>query len=421
MKRRSGKYSNYVQKNKITTWLETNPASNDEYLDLFLKECTKYIPNTPTDNALKRKHTQASNLIAKRAKILNTTNSPYHTKNHVGETSNAAILNRTPPESRISMDLWHNKERDILNGHPSVEEKRSKNEDGVISLVDKYRPFSVKNIIGQHGNGGNIHNLSEWLVEWSLCYNTERQTYEFNKKLNKCEGSFFNSVLITGSSATGKSTTTVLVCEDLKFDTFTINASEMRKGEFKKAFSNFLHHKSIYNYVHGVKSVMGKLMIIDEVDALLSRGDDSDIDELLSIAKSTRIPVIFIFNGIITLNLRLLASRCFIIKFNIPTIGSVRSVLMTICFREGIKVKSSKDINDVIMGTGVDIRQSLCQLSTYMTNDGAAVTSQMANRDTRFAKKNEDMVIYFFSIETNMNIFYFFSVKFRFCSSCIFN
>jgi len=82
--------------------------------------------------------------------------------------------------------------------------------------VDKYRPKSTKQIIGQQGEKSNAKKLARWLQNWEKNYGqTEgRKAAGWGGRGGSQEdGSSFRAALLSGPPGVGKTTTAVLVCE----------------------------------------------------------------------------------------------------------------------------------------------------------------------------------------------------------------
>ena len=82
--------------------------------------------------------------------------------------------------------------------------------------VDKYRPKSTKQIIGQQGEKSNAKKLARWLQNWGKNYGQAegRKAAGWGGRGGSQEdGSSFRAALLSGPPGVGKTTTAVLVCE----------------------------------------------------------------------------------------------------------------------------------------------------------------------------------------------------------------
>ena len=78
--------------------------------------------------------------------------------------------------------------------------------------VDKYRPTSTKQIIGQQGEKSNAKKLARWLQNWERNYGQGRGRKASGWGSQE-DGSVFWAALLSGPPGVGKTTTAVLVCK----------------------------------------------------------------------------------------------------------------------------------------------------------------------------------------------------------------
>ena len=82
--------------------------------------------------------------------------------------------------------------------------------------VDKYRPKSTKQIIGQQGEKSNAKKLARWLQNWERNYGQgggRKASGWGGRGGSQEDGSVFRAALLSGPPGVGKTTTAVLVCE----------------------------------------------------------------------------------------------------------------------------------------------------------------------------------------------------------------
>lgn len=72
--------------------------------------------------------------------------------------------------------------------------------------------------------------------------------------------------------------------------------------------------------------------------------------------KNTRIPIICICNDRQHQKIRSLANYCFDLRFQKPRVEQIKGAMMSVCFKEGIKI-SSQALSEIIMASGQDVRQ----------------------------------------------------------------
>jgi len=75
---------------------------------------------------------------------------------------------------------------------------------GSLLWVDKYRPTSTKQLVGQKGEASNAVKLARWMRNW--------HKNQANPK-SKDPGAKFKAALLAGPPGVGKTTTAQLVCK----------------------------------------------------------------------------------------------------------------------------------------------------------------------------------------------------------------
>ena len=102
--------------------------------------------------------------------------------------------------------------------------------------------------------------------------------------------------------------------------------------------------------------------------------DRGGIQELINTIKHSKIPIICICNDRQHIKIRSLANYCFDLRFYKPSVQQIRAALMSVCFKEGVKI--TPDVLDqIIIGANYDIRQCLNNLSMW-TSNSKQITSQ---------------------------------------------
>ena len=91
--------------------------------------------------------------------------------------------------------------------------------------VDKYRPLSTKNIIGQQGERSNAKKLAHWLQNWEKNYRGGEgggaKKPPWGRNGARDDGSSYKAALLSGPPGIGKTTTATLVCKVRVTDTHT--------------------------------------------------------------------------------------------------------------------------------------------------------------------------------------------------------
>ncbi|KAF9071137.1 replication factor RFC1 C terminal domain-containing protein [Rhodocollybia butyracea] len=215
----------------------------------------------------------------------------------------------------------------------------------------RYAPQSLKDICG---NKAAVEKLELWLKEWPQSYKSGF------KKPGKHGMNMFRAVLVTGSPGIGKTTSAHLCAKLAGYTPIELNASDTRS---KKLVENGMNIKQ-----HSTTNSMGSMitdrscLIMDEVDGM-SAGDRGGVGALNALIKKSKIPIICIANDRQAQKLKPLMSTTFSLSFVKPQASMVRSRIMSIAYREKMKIPANV-IDQLIAGAQSDIRQVLNMLST---------------------------------------------------------
>lgn len=185
----------------------------------------------------------------------------------------------------------------------------------------------------------------------------------------------FRCVLISGPPGIGKTTAAHLVAKMLGFDVLELNASDTRsKRLLEEAFRSKVTDTTLSGFFRTAGSSDGhegeglgvntkSLIIMDEVDGM-SAGDRGGIGALNSFLKKTKIPIIAIANDSKSQKMKPLLNTCFQMLFKRPSAQEVRSRVMSIAFKEGLKLEQGV-VDQLVAGSQSDIRQIINMLATY--------------------------------------------------------
>merc|ERR1712071_234645 len=145
------------------------------------------------------------------------------------------------------------------------------------------------------------------------------------------------------------------------------------------------------SFAHGASTMNGKkrVLIMDEVDGMAGNEDRGGMQELIGLIKSSKIPVICICNDRQHPKVRSLANYCYDLKFSKPRVEQIRGAMMSICFKEGVKLKPEA-LDEIAAGANQDIRQVLHHLSMLSCKEKTLSTAQ-AKIDASRSKKDFKM------------------------------
>jgi len=225
--------------------------------------------------------------------------------------------------------------------------------------TDKHAPKDFNQLCG---NKGQVQKLRSWLEHW------------FENKAKNFPGgsdnpSSYRAALISGPPGIGKTTAAHLVANSLGFDVLEKNASDVRSksllnANIKSVLNNtsvigFFKHRDDEQQSSNSRKIC---LIMDEVDGM-SSGDHGGAGALSQFCRITNMPMILICNDKSLPKMRTFDRVTYDLPFRRPTENEVKSRLMTIALREGIKLDPNI-IGQLVQATSNDIRQMINLLST---------------------------------------------------------
>jgi replication factor C subunit 1 len=225
--------------------------------------------------------------------------------------------------------------------------------------TSKYAPTQLSQICG---NKANVERIQSWLRNWP-----KSRKYDFQKRGADGMGGY-RAVIISGPPGIGKTTAAHLAAKLEGYDVIESNASDTRSKKLvENGVSDVMNNTSLLGYFAGdgkkVDASKKKIVLVmDEVDGM-SAGDRGGVGALAKFCKKTDVPLILICNERRLPKMKPFDHVAFDIKFQRPTVDQIRSRIMTICHREGMKIPPPV-VNALIEGSGKDIRQIINMLST---------------------------------------------------------
>ncbi|KAG6878672.1 hypothetical protein C0992_007686 [Termitomyces sp. T32_za158] len=195
--------------------------------------------------------------------------------------------------------------------------------------------------------------------------------------------------MITGSPGIGKTTSAHLCAQLEGYTPIELNASDARSKKLVENGMN-VNNTSLDKFIGshdtnslGVTITDKTCLIMDEVDGM-SSGDRGGVGALNALIKKTQVPIICIANDRQAQKLKPLMATTFNMSFQKPQVAMVRSRILTIAFKEKMKIPANV-IDQLIAGAQSDIRQVLNMLSTWKLSSNTMDFDEGKN----LAKMNE--------------------------------
>ncbi|OAQ72974.1 chromosome transmission fidelity factor [Pochonia chlamydosporia 170] len=226
-------------------------------------------------------------------------------------------------------------------------------------LTSKYAPTQLSHICG---NKAQVEKIQAWLRNWP-----KAKKYNFQRRGADGLGGE-RAIIISGPPGIGKTTAAHLAAKLEGYDVLESNASDVRSKKLvENGVSDVMNNTSLLGYFAGdgksVDAAKKKIVLVmDEVDGM-SAGDRGGVGALAKFCKKTEVPLILICNERRLPKMKPFDHVAFDIRFNRPTVDQVRSRIMTICHREGLRLPPPV-VDALIEGSNKDIRQIINMIST---------------------------------------------------------
>ncbi|XP_037685534.1 replication factor C subunit 1 isoform X2 [Choloepus didactylus] len=373
-----------IDEDGLLNMIRTMPGKKSKYeiaVEAEMKKKSK-LERTPQKNDQKKRKTSPNKKESESKKSKLTPKRDCSTK--AVKTENSVFRKGLDFEEQVTEET---------NGDSrarNLADDSSENHVESLLWVDKYKPASLKTIIGQQGDQSCANKLLRWLQNWHKSPSEDKKHVKFGKFAGKDDGSGFKAALLSGPPGVGKTTTASLVCQELGYSYVELNASDTRsKNSLKEIVAESLNNTCIKGFcssgaAHPVS--IRHALIMDEVDGMAGSEDRGGIQELIGLIKHTKIPIICMCNDRNHPKIRSLVHYCFDLRFQRPRVEQIKGAMMSIAFKEGLKIPPPA-MNEIILGANQDIRQVLHNLSMWCARS-KALTYDQAKADSSRAKKD---------------------------------
>jgi replication factor C large subunit len=175
-------------------------------------------------------------------------------------------------------------------------------------------------------------------------------------------------ILLYGPTGTGKTSAIYAITKEKKWDVFEINSSDQRnKKGIEALLSNTIVQQSLFS--------RGKIILIDDIDALSGRRDRGGIPTIMSLFPKTKFPIVFTCTDPWSDKLSKLRRKCTMIEFVPIKKQDMQNYLKFICMEEAIK-HNDEDLVLLTKSSNGDLRASLNDLQTHSINNTLVLDDQ---------------------------------------------
>ncbi|XP_068561564.1 replication factor C subunit 1 isoform X2 [Cebidichthys violaceus] len=373
--------------------IRTKPGKKSKYEITAEAECKASKTRTPPSKT--SKSTPKAQKISPSKGNSRSPHTPSPSKTGLVQGHGARTRGGATPPGRGS---GHTARRELGLSSSSSSGKSSPSatgDDASLLWVDKYRPRSLKTVIGQQGDQSCANKLLRWLQNWNKHHSgsSKPAAARFGKfGGGRDDGSAYKAALLSGPPGVGKTTTAALVCEELGFSYVEMNASCCRsKNNLKEVVAESLNNTSIESFYKGTSEKVSSkhVLIMDEVDGMAGNEDRGGIQEMIGLIRNSKIPIICMCNDRNHQKIRSLANYCFDLRFQRPRVEQIKGAMMSLAFKEGIKIPPPA-LNEIILASNQDVRQVIHNLSMWSAKD-KVMTYDQCRSDAASARKDMKM------------------------------
>ncbi|CAH8434319.1 unnamed protein product [Heterobilharzia americana] len=260
--------------------------------------------------------------------------------------------------------------------------------------VDKYKPTSIRSLIGQNGASSPANRLLAWLSSWHSNFSAGLKAKAYSSAppwgpSSSDDGKWARAALLSGPPGIGKTSTAILACKELGFTYCEFNASDCRsKRCLSEEIGQSLGLRNLSHMAFGQASQLNvgrHVLIMDEVDGMAGNEDRGGMQELINMIKATHLPIICMCNDRQAIKIRSLSNYCLDLRFHRPRVEQIKSAVLSIAFKENVNLPADV-LTNIIDSSNHDIRQVINNVQMWCScgivdSDGLKADALGARKD----------------------------------------
>ncbi|MFH1592255.1 MAG: replication factor C large subunit [Candidatus Woesearchaeota archaeon] len=182
-------------------------------------------------------------------------------------------------------------------------------------------------------------------------------------------------LIISGPTGSGKTTLVYLLAKDMDYEVLEINASDNRnKNTIEEVLLPAIKEASLF--------AKGRLILIDDVEALSGTSDRGGIQALANILPQTKWPILLTTSDHSSKKLAPIRKKTGLVELNTPSTQALVSFLTQLCDQEKI-VYNPKILEELANKNKGDIRAILMDLHSSIKNNALEAITGLGDRERK--------------------------------------
>jgi len=186
-----------------------------------------------------------------------------------------------------------------------------------------------------------------------------------------------NALLLHGGAGTGKTTLALVLANELNYEIFELNASDLRnRAKLEEVMKPSTLQKSLF--------AKGKIILVDEVDGVTAT-DRGGLPELIALIEKTKFPIIITANDVWQQKFSLLRRKCELVPLKAVEYNIILNLLKEITKAEE-KELDEEMLKAIAIKSRGDLRAALNDLQSVISIKG-----DVSHEDIGIREKTQDI------------------------------